>query len=94
MEKSVTSTQTSVERKPVLNMIRFPDRDTTGFCNSEQEPHRTGFRKKLNRIRYGYPNCIDHCNKMLDQKFFSDINRIGSNIWTGLPDYGLDRITQ
>jgi len=41
--------------------------------------------KKLNRIRYGYPNCIDHCSKMLNQSFFSDINRIGSNIWTGLP---------
>jgi len=23
---------------------------------------------------------------MLNQSFFSDINRIGSNIWTGLPD--------
>jgi len=27
----------------VLNMIRFPDRDPTGFCNSEQDPDRTGF---------------------------------------------------
>jgi len=26
--------------------------------------------KKLNRIRYGYPNCIDHCSKMLNQSFF------------------------
>jgi len=41
--------------------------------------------KKLNRIKYGYPNCIDHCSIMLNQSF-SDINRIGSNIWTGLPD--------
>ena len=40
--------------------------------------------QKLNRIGFGYPNCIDHC--MLTQSFFSDINRIGSNIWTGLPD--------
>jgi len=51
----------------VLNMTRFPDRHPTGFCNSE--PDRTGFRKKLNRIRYGYPNCIDHCSKMLYQSF-------------------------
>ena len=26
--------------------------------------------KKLNRIRYGYPNCIDHCSKFLNQSFF------------------------
>jgi len=43
-------------------MIRFPDRDPTGFCNSEQDPDWTGFWKKLNWIRYGYPNCIDHCS--------------------------------
>ena len=43
-------------RQPVLSMIRCPDHDTTGFCNSEPDPNRTGFRKKLNRIRYGYPN--------------------------------------
>jgi len=42
----------------VLNMIRFPDNNPTGFCTSE--PDRTGFQKKLNRIRYGYPNCVDH----------------------------------
>jgi len=29
----------------VLNMIRFPDRDPTGMCNSEPDPDRTGFRK-------------------------------------------------
>jgi len=27
-------------------MIRFSDRNSTGFCNSEPEPYRTGFRKK------------------------------------------------
>ena len=42
--------------------------------------------KTLNRIRFGYPNCIDHCSKMLNQSFFPDINRIGLNISTGLPD--------
>jgi len=37
----------------VLNMIRFLDRDPTGFCNSEPEPQRTAFRKKAlpDRIR-------------------------------------------
>jgi len=30
---------------PVFNMIRFPDRDPTGFCNSEPDPGRTGIRK-------------------------------------------------
>jgi len=55
---------------PVLNMIRFPDRNQTGFCNSKPDPDRKKFRKTLNRIRYGYPNCIDHCSKMLDQSFF------------------------
>jgi len=44
----------------VLNMILFPDRDPTGFCNSEPDPDWTGFWKELNRIIYGYPNCIDH----------------------------------
>jgi len=29
----------------VLNMIRFQDRDPTGFCNSEPDPDWTGFRK-------------------------------------------------
>ena len=29
----------------VSNMIRFPDRDPTGFSNSEPDPDRTGFRK-------------------------------------------------
>jgi len=42
--------------------------------------------KKINRIRYGYPNCIGHCRKMLNQRVLSDINRIGSNIWKCLLD--------
>jgi len=29
---------------PVLNMIRFPDRNPTGFSNSEPDPAWTGFR--------------------------------------------------
>ena len=68
----------------VLNMIRFPDRDPTGFCNAEPDPVGVDFEKN-NSIRYRYPNCNDHCSKMLNQTFL-DINRIGSNIWTGLPD--------
>jgi len=62
----ITSSSSSnlniVEWLAVLNMIRFPDRDPTGFCNSEQDPDWTEFKKTNNRIRYGYPNCIDHCS--------------------------------
>jgi len=32
---------------PVLNMIRFPDRDPTEICNSEPDLHWTGFLKNL-----------------------------------------------
>jgi len=69
----------------MLNTIRFPDRDPTGFCNSEPDSDWTGFQKNLYRIGHGYPNCVDHCSRMLNQSF-SDINRIGSNIWIVLPD--------
>jgi len=31
---------------PVLNMIRFPDRVPTGFCNSKPDPDWTGCWKK------------------------------------------------
>jgi len=54
----------------VLNMIPFPDHDPTGFCISELDPDWTGFWKYLYRIGYGYPNCIDHCSRMLNQSFF------------------------
>jgi len=73
----------------VLNMMRFPNCDPTGLCNSEPDPDRIGFGNKLYRIKCGYPNCIDHYSKMFNQRVISDINRIGSNIWTVLPD--LDR---
>jgi len=49
----------------------------------------SGFSNKLYRIRYGYPNCVDDCRRMFNQKGIPDINRIGSNIWTILPE--LDR---
>jgi len=48
-------------------------------------PGWTGFRKYLYGIGYGYPNCVDHCSRVLNQSFFSDINRNGSNIWILLP---------
>jgi len=71
------STSLATARTAVLNMIRSPDRDPTGFCTSEPDQDLTGFWKKLSRIRYGYPNCIDHCSKMLNRRIFSDISRIG-----------------
>ena len=58
---------------PVLNMIRFPDHDPTGFCNSEPDPDWSGFCKNLHRIGYGCPNCVDHCSRMLNQSFFGYI---------------------
>jgi len=74
------SKETLVDRiwisKPVLNMILFPDRNPAGFCNSEPDPDWTGFWKILNRIGYGYPNCVDHCSEMFNESVFSDINRI------------------
>jgi len=55
----------------MLNMIWFPDCDPIGLCNSETGPVvRTGFGKKLYRIRYGHPKCIDHCTQMINQSFF------------------------
>jgi len=51
-------------------MIRFPDRDPTGFSDSEPDPDWTGFRKYLYQIRYGYLNSVDHCSRMLNQSFF------------------------
>jgi len=42
----------------VLNIIRFPHRDPTGFCNSEPDPDRIWISK------------LHHCSKMLNQSFF------------------------
>jgi len=75
-------------------MIRFPDRDPTGFCNSEPEPDRTGFWKTRNPIRYGYPNCIDHCSKMLDQKVFFGYQPDWIKYLDRSTGLGSDRITQ
>jgi len=54
----------------MLNMIWFPDCDPTRFCNSEPDRDRTGFRKKLYRISYGYPNCVGDCSQMFNHIFF------------------------
>jgi len=67
-------------------MIWLLDRDPLRFCHSELDPDLDFISQKLNQIRYGYSNYIDHCSKMLNLRGFTDINWIGSNIWTGLPD--------
>jgi len=52
------------------------EHDTVSGSRSNRILHfRTGsgldwILKKLYRIRYGYPNCIDHCSQMLNQSFF------------------------
>jgi len=65
----------------ILNMIRFPDGEQTGFCNSE--PDWTGFWKRLYRIKLSWS---PHSN--LWSELFSDMNWIGSSTWTVLPDWG------
>jgi len=71
---------------PELNTIRFPDRDPTGFCNSEPDLDWIGFRKNSTGSDMDIRTALITACLMLTQSFFSDINRIGSNIWTGLPD--------
>jgi len=39
------SYESAIVYKPLLNMIRSPDRDPTGFCTSEPDPDWTGFWK-------------------------------------------------
>ena len=80
--------------EPVLNMIRFPDRDPTGFCTLEPDPDWTGFWKKLNRIRYGYPTCIDHWSKLVDQSFFFLYKPDWIKYFDRSTGLGSDRITQ
>jgi len=67
-------------------MIRFQDRDPTGFCNAELDPDRTGYPKKnLSGSDMDSHTALITAVKCLI-RVFSDINRIGSNIWTSLPD--------
>jgi len=55
---------------------RSVEHDPVSGSRSNRILHfRTGLEwilKNLNRIRYGYPNCIDHCSKMLNQRVFSE----------------------
>jgi len=51
-------------------MMPFQDCDPSGFCNAELDPGWNEFRNNLCRIRYGYPNCVDHRNQMFNQRFF------------------------
>jgi len=68
----------------VLNMIRFPDCDTPGFCTSDPDPDRTGFRKNSTGSDMDIQTALIILVKCLI-RVFSDINRIGTNICTGLP---------
>ena len=62
-----------------------PDYDPTGFCNSEPETDRKDFEKTLpDQIWISKLPLITVVKWLI--RVFSDINRIGSNIWTGLPD--------
>ena len=74
-------------KEAVLNTIRFPDRDPTGFCNSE--PDWTGFRKHSTGSDMDIQIVLITAAKCLIRCLFLHINRIGSHIGTGLQD--LDR---
>jgi len=64
--------------------IRFPDRDPTGFCNSELDLDRSGFRKNSTGSDTDIQTALITAVKCL-MRGFSDIRWIGSNIWTVLP---------
>jgi len=64
----------------------FPDLDPTGFCNSEPEPDRTGFRQNSTGSDMDIQTALIAAVKCL-VRVFSYINLSGSNIWTGLLDY-------
>jgi len=66
-------------------MIQFPEGDPIGFCNSEPDPGRTGFWKNSTGSDMDIQTALITVVKCLI-RVFSDINWIGSNIWTGLPD--------
>ena len=70
---------------PVLNMIRFPDSDPTGCWNSEPDPDRIGFRKNSTGSDMDIQTALITAVKCLI-RVFSNVNRIGSNIWRVLPD--------
>jgi len=54
----------------VLNIIRFPDRDPTGFCDSEPDPDRTGFRKNSTGSDLDIQTALITAVKYLIRTFF------------------------
>ena len=78
----------------MLNMIRFPDRDPTGFFHFRTGSGLDWILKNLNRIRYGYPNCINHCSKMLNQSFFSEYEPDWIKYFDRSAGLGSDRTTE
>jgi len=84
-------------RPPVLNMIRFADRDPTGFCNSEPDRDPTGFCNSepdpgwtafLKNLTWSDMDIQLHWSLQINahSEVFSDIYQIGSNFRTSLPD--------
>jgi len=67
-------------------MIRFPDRDPTGFCTLEPDPDWTDFEKNSTVSDMDIQPALITGVNWLIRVFFFYINRIGSNISTGLPD--------
>jgi len=65
----------------VLKIIRIPDRDPSGFRDSELDPDRTFEKTQADQIWISKLH--------FNQRGFPNINRIGLNIWTGLPDYSM-----
>jgi len=55
---------TSVEHDPVSGS------PSNRILHFRTGPGLDWILKKPNRIRYGYPSCIDPCSKMLNQSFF------------------------
>jgi len=51
-------------------MIRFPDRDPTGFCNSEPNPDQTGFRKNSTGSDMDIQTALITAVKYLIRRFF------------------------
>ena len=83
-------TQTEKFHSLLISALQWWTWFVSGFWSNRIRQFRTGpdwtaFRKKIFRIRNGYSNCVDHSSHMPNQSL-SDINGIGSNIWTVLPD--------
>jgi len=57
-------------RATVLKMIRFPDRDPTGFCNSEPDLNRSGFRQNSTGSDTDIQSALNTAAKCLIRDFF------------------------